>query len=56
MRARTSSSPYSGVQPHRAGWNSRTTNPSRNGCCPTVLPTSPEYTPDWMPDTLSGGS
>ena len=24
--------------------------------CPRVLPTSPEKTPDWMPETRSGGS
>ena len=56
IRARISSRPWCGVQPHCAGWCSRTTAPSRNGCWPTVLPTSPEYTPDWIPDTRSGGS
>ena len=54
IRARTSRRPYRGVHPHCAGWNSRTVSPSRNGCCPRVLPTSSEYTPDWMPDTRSG--
>ena len=43
-----------GVQPHIAGWNSRTTAPSRTGCWPVVLPTGPENTPDWMPETRSG--
>ena len=52
--ARISSSPWCGVHPQWAGWNSRTTAPSRNGCCPIVLPTSPENTPDWMPETLRG--
>ena len=54
IRARTSSRPWCGVQPHCAGWNSRTTWPSRNGCWPIVLPTSPEKTPDWIPETRSG--
>ena len=54
IRARTSSSPKCGVQPHWVGWNSRTTTPSRKGCWPIVLPTGPENTPDWMPETLSG--
>jgi hypothetical protein len=56
MRARTSSRPWCGVQPHCAGCASRTTRPSRYGCWPTVLPAGPENTPDWMPDTRSGGS
>ena len=52
IRARTSSRPWCGVQPQWVGWNSRTTAPSRNGCWPIVLPTGPENTPDWMPETL----
>ncbi|WP_448642653.1 hypothetical protein [Geodermatophilus sp. URMC 63] len=54
-RARISSTPYRGVQPQCAGCSSRTTAPGRTGCCPTVLPTGPENTPDWMPETRSGG-
>ena len=56
MRARTSSRPYSGVQPHWVSCASRTSWPSRKGCWPTVLPTSPENTPDWTPETRNGGS
>ena len=56
IRARTSSTPWCGVQPHWVGWRSRTTWPSRNGCWPTVLPTAPENTPDWTPETRSGSS
>jgi hypothetical protein len=54
IRARTSMRPWCGVHPHHSGCASRTTWPSANGCWPTRLPTGPEKTPDWTPETRNG--
>ena len=55
-RHSTSIRPYSGTNPRDSGCCSRTTRPSRNGCCPWVLPTGPDQLPDCTADTRSGGS
>ncbi len=52
---RISTCPGDGSQPSKRGCSSRTICPSRNRCWPRVLPTGPEYAPDWIPDTRSGG-
>lgn len=52
----TSTRPNHGVHAHRAACSSRTRSPSRNGCCPRVLPTGPDHEPLCTAETRSGGS